>query len=590
MTPGVWSKLAGDVRLFLNELVSGEHSLSKMIDQSKQFQRFFEEAQLERPVEAREFSKVLKNMSYSEVRFDSQCSPLFIIFRLLPVALSTLEKLSASGDPADVRLVSHLLKRFAGPDGYDRVISAAVTGDAMMVIQRVINQSQSTTDDPMVHGKQSDEVRRTLRTLLRDGAVFLASGNGLLTHCALAAMRGKTVFLGQAKTRTPAFLDWPSPASVAREIPVIRARHLFELYDAYHESHFPNLDTGRDYMAFDLTSAITMEEREERVARLAHRFGEPMDAVKQGVFGQHAVMEAGVGSLFSRAQWHYDNPSDRLVEPRVPDSPFDDEGEPKAWAVVTKPMGVRPPLSRNVRAWTAVLRDLLPELRRYREEGNCPWLPAMVIIEIAVCRLANTCTVERWFKQVSCIEGKQRAHTMDTPHGSQVSNIMRSSLKLRVQDLQGLRPTPEFNAQRLLVAKRAPQDAGVALPLSPFARIVFRAYAEFFGCSDRLRSRRAEALKPGETNNDRGWKRRLRFGKVGQERTVRARKAQHAAAVDFVVSARLAGATDGLTGPLARLGSDGEEAEKGKKEEKKEKREKPEHTKKNKKKEKHGKG
>ena len=57
--------------------------------------------------------------------------------------------------------------------GDDRTVSAAVVADTMLIMQEFIYQSQSTTDDVMYSGKQSDLCKARLRSLLRDGAIWL---------------------------------------------------------------------------------------------------------------------------------------------------------------------------------------------------------------------------------------------------------------------------------------------------------------------------------------------------------------------------------------------------------------------------------
>ena len=128
------------------------------------------------------------------------------MFELLPVTLAALERLCEEGDTDDVKHATALLTRFGGPEGYDRTVSAAVVGDAMLVMQEFINVSQSTTDDVVLSGTQSDLCKSRLRTLLQDGAIWLPEAGGTLTHRALEAIRGKTVFAGQGKRRNPVFL------------------------------------------------------------------------------------------------------------------------------------------------------------------------------------------------------------------------------------------------------------------------------------------------------------------------------------------------------------------------------------------------
>ena len=65
------------------------------------------------------FSRLVRNFSSKEARFDSKTEPLFRLFNLLPV-----------------------LRHFGGAAGYCRLVSAAVVADGMMVIGKFINKSQ----------------------------------------------------------------------------------------------------------------------------------------------------------------------------------------------------------------------------------------------------------------------------------------------------------------------------------------------------------------------------------------------------------------------------------------------------------------
>ena len=125
------------------------------------------------PVEACAFDHMLVNLSHSENRFDSRSEPLFRLFHLLPVTMASLERLCEDGDPDDVKHASTLLARFGGTGGYDRTVSAAVVADTMLVMQHFINESQSTRDDVVLSGKFSDQCKARLRSLLRDGAIWL---------------------------------------------------------------------------------------------------------------------------------------------------------------------------------------------------------------------------------------------------------------------------------------------------------------------------------------------------------------------------------------------------------------------------------
>ena len=130
---------------------------------------------------------------------------------------------------------------------------------------------------------------------------------GTLTHAALEAMRGETVFLGQGKRRSVAFLGWPAPGSVERDAPVKKARELYSLYEAFHDQLFPEFETGKLYAGLDFTADIPLAVRVERVKQLAVRHGEDPEAVARGLFGNPTDVP-GAGSLDSRARWFYHNP------------------------------------------------------------------------------------------------------------------------------------------------------------------------------------------------------------------------------------------------------------------------------------------
>ena len=119
----------------------------------------------EAPTAAETFSKLMKNTSYSEQRFDSRAEPLFRIFYLLTICFGALERLCKQGDVDDLRWASHLQVRCCGVGGYDRLVSAAVVGDAMLVVQKTINLAQISADDAALEAAQSDQLRHTLKGL-----------------------------------------------------------------------------------------------------------------------------------------------------------------------------------------------------------------------------------------------------------------------------------------------------------------------------------------------------------------------------------------------------------------------------------------
>ena len=88
-------------------------------------------------MDANAFSKIIKNFSQKECRFDSRTEPMFRLFEMLPLVIQMLQVLATT----DV-WAKELFRTFGGPSGYDRLVSAAIVGDAMLVLGKFINASQ----------------------------------------------------------------------------------------------------------------------------------------------------------------------------------------------------------------------------------------------------------------------------------------------------------------------------------------------------------------------------------------------------------------------------------------------------------------
>ena len=395
------------------------------------------------------------------------------------------------------------------------------------------------------------------------------------------------MFAGQGKRRAPVSLGWPEPGTAQRIAPVRKAQQLFSLYEAFHNANFPEFETGKLYTALDFRSDLTMEERSDRLRRLAVRHAEDPDAVAAGIFGNVGpASRAGLGSLFNRARWYYDNPDeqaeafkDHRKPAKLPTKPFDARGnalprqEPRR-------LGLRRPASRLARAWQAAHASAMScgDVR--------PWLPALVIVEITVTRLANTGTIERWFKQVSLLELKARARLLGP-------RLLHEVLKVRVQDVWGVRPASEFRARSLLVREGpgvGQEGHQITWPMTAFAKLATGAYVDFWG-KRRLASRELEhkSTKP----HSRGRKHQLRFPRRGCLATLKGKKREHANAVQAAILARDSGKTEGVLGPVPDRKDDrgdgkAEATERSDKKEKKvdEKREKDKHKEKKDKKDK----
>ena len=224
-------------------------------------------------------------------------------------------------------------------------------------------------------------------------------------------------------------IGWPQPGTMERDAPVRKAKELYSLYEAFHDANFPEFETDKLYSALDYTADLTMEDRADRLRRLAVRHGENPDAAVGAILGNGGPASGeGLGSLFHRARWYYDNP-DKQAEAfkgkktsrqssQMPTKPFDAHGSfvPRKEAVH---LGLRRPVSRLARAWQATHAAVMS--RRDARE----WTPALVIIEITLTRLANTGSIERWFKQVSLLEVKARARLIKP-------RLFHDILKLRV--------------------------------------------------------------------------------------------------------------------------------------------------------------
>lgn len=138
-------------------------------------------------MEAREFANFMAHFSYAEPRFDSRTLPLFRFFKLMPVALEVAQQF-ASGDGKEAVVCKGFLMAFQGHAGYDAIVSAAATIDVLVVMHPILRVHDQTCEDASVEARFAAEVRDTLRSLLRDGALWLQQSSGTLTHSVLKAL------------------------------------------------------------------------------------------------------------------------------------------------------------------------------------------------------------------------------------------------------------------------------------------------------------------------------------------------------------------------------------------------------------------
>ena len=239
----------------------------------------------------------------------------------------------------------------------------------------------------------------------------------------------------------------------------------------------------------------------------------------------------GRGSVWQRALYHASVPQQQVSAPKrkaphFPKRPkFDEHGNVDA--IAQQRFCVREPVSRNARAWLHVLRDMRSLV------AKPAYLPLIELIEIMLSRLSSTCTVERWFKDMRLTELKQRA-------GKLGPDVFEASLKLRVQDLGGVRPSVEFDPRKLLIKDHAAvtrSGAVVPWPGTEYALHCQSLYAEYFG-TRRCECRSMAIKSAAEQCHAPPGKVRLSVGKEAAENSVKSMKRKHAAAITAAVAAQ----------------------------------------------------
>jgi hypothetical protein len=135
------------------------------------------------------FAKTLRNMSFADHRFNSRSEPLFRVFKLFPEAVAAARMLSETGDIADRAWAENFLTQLAGEEGFDRVVGAAVVGDAMLSVETAIRLEDVDSADCALSAVVAARCRDNLRSLLWDGAIWLPEASGTLVHAALTAIK-----------------------------------------------------------------------------------------------------------------------------------------------------------------------------------------------------------------------------------------------------------------------------------------------------------------------------------------------------------------------------------------------------------------
>jgi len=197
-------------------------------------------------------------------------------------------------DDTDAKWARRLLKTWGGDAGYNRIIGAAVVGDAMVAGQKLIRFAERASDDTALTPAAAAQHLSQLHTLLKEGAIFLDAAEGTLTHAALKYMAGKLVFYRGASRRSAVCLSWPAPDSMGLAEPVNRAREFYELYEAYFNATFPGFADNNLFAAFDLENHLSLEQRKELFLSLGARHGVNGVAAWRAIAGPGDRIESGL--------------------------------------------------------------------------------------------------------------------------------------------------------------------------------------------------------------------------------------------------------------------------------------------------------
>ena len=514
-----------------------------------------ENKQLPAVLQAPAFAEIIRNLSYAEQRFDSRSEPLFRFFSLITMAIEALRELWEAGEYVERVWARDLLTVMGGEEGYDRLVSAAVVGDAMQVITWAIDLEQRADDEVSCSAQVAARTRSTLRSLLVDGAIWLEEASGTLVHTVLSAIRDKIVFVPRCDGKSQIVsLGWPSPDSRARDLPRQRAIAFFNVFDAYFNANFPCFDESNLFAAFDLTVEMPLKDRSDMLRALALRHGKDVDkAVLAFASTSRRERETSSG-LLAQARYHhsaqgrlayFQSRSNKIQFPCRRVSGLPAPGSPNHMPESkVHNMGLRDPDNPNVLAWVVTLREL-------GRKSVDPRLADLVyLIELYVSRLAGTGTVERWLGEVALLELKRRAD-----HLKQVS--LESALKLRVQDIRGRVCGNPFDPRALLVEGTPRAAAGGGQVLFAASKMLVACqsvYREFYG-SVRLaaRSLSCVSLEDQAQNAVKESRPKLCLSKVASTSSIAEKKKAHARAVDKAVAARAAGHCLGPLGPLPQL-------------------------------------
>ena len=119
-----------------------------------------------------------------------------------------------------------------------------------------------------------------------DGGLFLPSARGTMVHALLTHCRdGLRVEHCYNGTKRKYISIWPSASSLDLRKAKQQARQHFKIYEAFFDSHFPGFGEQCMFACFDLSDAITWEQRRNFLRLLSARRGLRSADVEKDFFG-----------------------------------------------------------------------------------------------------------------------------------------------------------------------------------------------------------------------------------------------------------------------------------------------------------------
>ena len=404
-----------------------------------------------------------------------------------------------------------------------------------------------SSDDSALEFGECQAAEHTLRHLFKNGGIWAAEASGTLTHLVMQVAKGMTVFIdrGARAGQEVVLIGQPSAQTLDPALdPKMRAVQFYDIFVAFLSSHFPQWETGQLFSVFDLKTDMPLADRVMKLRKLCTRFDKKFADVNRLMFGCSLDGNLiGASSLWERAVWHAEHGAPALKTVAMPNKPSVENGDLQA-AVRKHKFHLRWPLAHSVSAWLGVLRDLT------RHAARADVLQALELIEIYVSRLASTGSVERWFGHIAKLELKQRAHKIKP-------DLLEASLKLRIQDLAGIkRPGETLSATELLCNMKpckTVEGTPVVWPASAYTRLCQQIYADFYG-TKRLACRDMAWVKGRGEKLHRPRSRLQLHAPKRSERSIASLKKRHDMAIGAAVGAAVA-ATSAASEEAARAGS-----------------------------------